>query len=131
MRARPVLMPAALMVALVLNATAFAGLDDYVFESLKAEFKMGDQAEISIRLIHKPSGKSVPDAVIFARRLDMAPDGMASMTAALEPLPVIEEGVYRFKTELAMAGNWQLSLAAKIQGEIGTYQSKIQLKASE
>jgi hypothetical protein len=131
MHARRVLMPAVLALALVLSATAFALADDYAFEPLNSELKMSDEAVISIRLVHKASGKPVPDAVIFARRLDMAPDGMATMTAPLEALPQTEAGVYRFKTDVTMTGNWQLSLAAKIQGEAGTQQTKIGLKVTE
>lgn len=124
------LLRAALAIALAASTVALAAPDDYAFEPLTPEVRMGE-AIVSVRLTHKPSGKPVSDAVIFARRLDMAPDGMASMTAALEPLPATEAGLYRFKTEVAMTGNWQLSLAAKIQGESGTHQSKIGLKVRE
>ena len=72
----------------------------------------------------------MPDAVIFAKRIDMAPDGMATMTTPLEPLPSTEPGVYRFKTNLTMEGGWQLRFGAKVQGETGTVESKLVLKAS-
>ena len=130
MPSRLVLIRAAFAMGLGLSTAAVAAPDDYVMEPVEREVKMGD-AIIAVRLTHKPSGKPISDAVIFAHRLDMAPDGMASMTAALESLPAAEAGVYRFKTELAMTGNWQLSLAAKIQGETGTHQSKIPLKVTE
>jgi hypothetical protein len=67
--------------------------------------------------------------VIFATRLDMAPEGMATMTAPVEALPSTEPGVYRFRTNLMMAGGWQLSLAAKVQGEVGTLQNQLILRA--
>jgi hypothetical protein len=91
--------------------------------------KQGD-AIISVRLIHKPDGKPVPDAVIFARRLDMAPDGMQEMATSIEPMPSSEPGLYRFKVVLTMEGGWQLSLGAKVQGEIGTLANKLILKAT-
>ncbi len=131
MHARPVFMGTVLAIALGLSAAAVAGPDDYAFEPLKAEVKMGSEAVVAARLVHKPTGKPVPDAVIFARRADMSPDGMATMTADLEPVPAGEGGVYRFKTNLPMAGNWQISLAAKIQGETGTLQSKFRLRVTE
>ena len=127
---RRFVMRAVLAMGLGASTAALAAPDDYVFEPLTAQVQMGD-AIIAVRLTHKPSGKPVPDAVIFAHRLDMAPDGMATMIAALVSLPAAEAGVYRFKTELAMTGNWQLSLAAKIQGETGTHQRKIPLKVTE
>jgi hypothetical protein len=66
--------------------------------------------------------------VISAKRIDMAPDGMAEMAGSLEQLPSTEPGVYRFKASLSMQGSWQLSLAAKVQGEIGTVESKLVVK---
>ena len=37
----------------------------------------------------------MPDAVIMAKRLDMAPDSMPTMTTPLEPLPSTEPGRIR------------------------------------
>lgn len=103
-------------------------LTHYAFELVSSEVKQGE-AIIEVRLIDKRSGKLVPEAVIFARRLDMAPEDMASMVAKLEPQPPTEPGTYRFKADLMMEGGWQLSLGAKIQGETGTVQNKLLLKA--
>ena len=83
-----------------------------------------------MRLVDKRSGAAVPDAVIFATRIDMAPDGMPTMTAPIEALPSTEPGVYRFKTNLMMAGGWRLSLAAKLQGETGTLENKLVLRVT-
>ena len=106
-----------------------AGLDDYAFELVQPQVKQGDGATVAVRLIHRPTGEAVPDAVIFARRIDMEPEGMATMTAPLEPIPGGDPGTYRFKTNLIMQGGWRLSLAAKVQGETGTVQSRLVLKA--
>lgn len=111
-----------------LSAPAWAEIQDYEFQLIDAAPKAGE-AVISVRLINKKTGKPVPDAVFAAARIDMAPDGMAGMTAPIEAMPSTEPGVYRFKTELMMAGGWRLSLAAKVQGETGTLESKLVLKA--
>jgi hypothetical protein len=105
-----------------------AGAADYEFQLVQKEMKKGD-AIVAVRLIDKRSRKPVPDAVIAVKRIDMAPEGMAEMGALLEQLPSPEPGVYRFKTELSMEGRWQLSLAAKVQGEAGTVQSKLVVRA--
>ena len=97
---------------------------------MQKEIEEGDDAVVAVRLVDKRTGKPVPDAVIFAKRIDMAPDGMPTMTAPLEQLPSTEPGVYRFKTSLAMEGGWQLSLGAKVQGETGTVENKLVLKAT-
>ena len=108
---------------------ARADIKDYEFQLIDPTVKKGD-AIISVRLVHKPDGKPVPDAVIFATRLDMAPDGMQEMATKIAPMPSAEPGVYKFKATLSMAGGWQLSLGAKVQGETGTVENKLVLKAT-
>lgn len=108
---------------------ARADIKDYEFQLVDKTVKKGD-AIIAVRLIHKPDGKPVSDAVIFAKRLDMAPDGMETMTTTIEPMPGTEPGVYRFKAAFTMEGGWQLSLGAKVQGETGTVENKLILKAT-
>lgn len=110
-------------------APALAGSKDYEFQLVDKEVKQG-KATIAVKLVHKPSGKSIPDAVIFAKRIDMGPDQMEGMTAPLEPLPSTEPGIYLFKTDLTMAGRWALSLGAKVQGETGTVESKLIVTAT-
>lgn len=122
---------AVLTTALVVSAVSSARADikDYEFRLVQAEVKKGDDAIVTARLIDKRTGKAVPGAVIFTTRLDMAPEGMSTMTAPVEALPSTEPGVYRFKVGLTMAGGWRLSLAAKIQGEIGTVENELTFKA--
>ncbi|HJU12652.1 MAG TPA: FixH family protein [Candidatus Binataceae bacterium] len=118
-------------VALIGSATiARADIKDYEFQLVDQTIKKGD-AIISVRLVHKPDGKPVPDAVIFAKRLDMAPEGMETMTTAIEPMPSTEPGVYRFKAAVMMEGGWRLSFGAKVQGETGTVESKLAIKAQK
>ena len=113
---------------LAITSPVHADVKDYEFQLVKSELKKGD-AIVEVRLINKKTQTPVPDAVIFAKRIDMAPDNMASMDSPLEPLPSTQPGVYRFKTNLSMAGGWRLSLGAKVQGEEGTVESKLILKA--
>jgi len=110
---------------------AFAGADDYVFEPVQAEPTKGDDVTVAVRLVHKPTGKPVADAVIFRTRIDMGPDGMAEMVSPVTPLPAKEPGIYAFKTDLPMAGRYLFSLAAKIQGEPETVVGKVMLKAKK
>src|SRR5271163_2132331 len=102
---------------ILLELPALADMKDYEFQLVQSEMKKGEGAIVAVRLVNRKTGKPVPDAVIFAKRIDMAPDGMETMQESLEPLPATEPGVYRFKTDLSMAGRWQLSLGAKVQGE--------------
>lgn len=108
---------------------ALADIKDYEFRLVQSELKQGTGVVITVRLIDKRSGKPVPDAVIFTKRIDMAPDGMEMMASPIEALPSTEPGTYRLKTNLTMAGSWRLSLGAKVQGEAGTLENKLTLKA--
>lgn len=111
-------------------AAALAAASDYAFEPVVAEMKKGDDVTVALRLVHKPSGKPVADAVIIRTRVDMAPDKMADMESPVSPLPSTEPGVYVFKTDLPMAGRYQFSIAAKVQGEPETVVGKVILKAT-
>ena len=126
-------MLAALVAATTLSAfgtaPSRADVKDYEFQLVQNEAKKGE-AIIAVRLFNKKTGKTVPDAVISAKRIDMAPDGMAEMATRVDQMPSTEPGVYRFKANLSMEGRWQLSLGAKVQGETGTVQSKLVLKAT-
>jgi len=113
-----------------LTARGRAEVRDYEFRLVQSEMKKGDGAVVAVRLVNKKNGTPVPDAVIFAKRIDMAPDGMETMQESLDPMPATEPGVYRFKTNLSMAGRWQLSLGAKVQGEDGTVETKLVLRVS-
>ena len=111
------------------GAAAFAGADDYVFEPVQAELTKGDDVTIAVRLLHKPTGKPVADAVIFRTRIDMEPEGMAEMVSPVTPLPATDPGTYAFKTDLPMPGRYLFRLAAKVQGEPETIVGKVMLKA--
>ena len=119
-------------VAMVGSATiARADIKDYEFQLVDQSINAGPDRIIAVRLINKTTGKPVPDAVIFATRLDMAPDGMQEMSTKVAPMPGTEPGTYRFKATLSMAGRWQLSLGAKVQGETGTVENKIVVRAEK
>ena len=109
---------------------ALADVDDYRFQLVQEAAKVGD-AVLAVRLLDKRTGKPVTDAVIFARRLDMAPDAMEEMATKVEQVPSTEPGIYRFKARLGMQGRWRLSLAAKVQGETGTVEDKLIVQATK
>ncbi|MCP3442828.1 FixH family protein [Bradyrhizobium sp. CCGUVB14] len=113
------------------TSAAIAGAGDYAFEPVKPEMKKGENVMLAVRLTNKQTGKPVSDAVIFKTRVDMAPDGMAEMESAVAPLPSREPGVYAFKTDLPMAGRYQMTLSAKVQGEPETVTGKVIVTATK
>lgn len=110
---------------------AFADIKDYEFQLMDPSVQAGADKIVTVKLMNKKTGKPVSDAVIFASRLDMAPDGMQEMVTKVTPLPGTEPGTYRFNANFSMAGRWQLSLGAKVQGETGTVESKLVVTAQK
>jgi len=125
---------AAVLVGLIyasLPIAASAEINDYEFQLVGTAVQVGADRIVTVRLVNKTTGKVVPDAVIFATRLDMAPDGMQEMATKVTAMPGTEPGTYRFKATLSMAGRWQLSLGAKVQGETGTIENKLVVTAQK
>ena len=110
---------------------ARADIKDYKFELVDQTVQAGPDKVITLRLMNTKTGKPVSEALIFAARLDMGPDGMQEMATKIVPMPGGEPGIYKFKANFSMAGRWQLSLGAKIQGETGTVETKFVITAQK
>jgi len=125
---------AALIGIAVIGSAAIARADikDYEFRLVEPTITAGKDKIVTVRLVNKTTGKPVPGAVIFATRLDMAPEGMPEMATkiALEP-GAAEPGSYRFKATFGMEEKWLLSLGAKVQGESGTVESRLVITAQK
>lgn len=118
------------VLALALPATsAVADADDYRFDLVSTDHRVGTGALLDLRLTNLRTGAAVEGAVIYATRMDMAPEGMATMTSAVTAMPADEPFTYRFATDLTMAGGWRFSVAAKVQGEPETVMAEIELRA--
>jgi len=105
----------ALFITIPLAVWAASG--DYRFELSGQPEKTGTGTLVKVRLITLADGKPVPGAEIVETRLDMGPDGMAAMTAPVMTLASTAPGVFRFEARPTMAGDWGLSLSAKVPGE--------------
>jgi hypothetical protein len=118
--------------ALALSLTASAALaaaENFRFDLVSTDHRAGSGAIVEIRLTDLRSGAPVEGAVIYATRMDMAPDGMSTMTTPVTAMPSDVPGTYRFSTDLTMAGGWRFSVAAKVQGETETISAEIELRA--
>ncbi|MDP1883096.1 MAG: FixH family protein [Bradyrhizobium sp.] len=110
---------------------ARADIKDYEFRLAEPTVAVGKDKRVTVQLFNRKTGEPVPDAVIFATRLDMAPDGMAEMATKVVHEPGGEPGSYRFKATYSMEGRWLLSLGAKVQGETGTVAGKLVITAQK
>ena len=115
-----------------ITTAARADIKDYKFELVDRTVKAGTTDRVvTVRLVNSKTGQPVPDAVVFATRLDMSTDGMPEMATKVTPVPGAEPGTYRFKATFGMAGRWLLTLGAKIQGETGAVDSKLVITAQK
>ena len=133
MSLKSILAGAIFVVALNLPGAAFAGAKDFTFEPVKAEVKKSSAVTLTVRLINKVTGKPVPNAVIFASRvdMDMTKQRMEDMTEKLKTVAGKEPGTYDFKTAISMAGDWVLTLSAKVPGETETVTGKVTFKVTD
>jgi hypothetical protein len=124
---------AALVTIAVMGSTnvSRADIKDYEFRLTEPTVAVGRDKIVTVQLINKTTGKPVPDAVIFATRLDMGPDGMPEMSTKIVPEPGGEPGSYRFRAAFGMEGRWLLSLGAKVQGETGSVEGKLVITANK
>jgi len=104
---------------------------DYRFELAQAQPAGSGKTDLTVRVVHVPDKKPVAGAVLFETKADMTPDGMADTTGKVTPLTSDQPGLYRFQIETGMAGKWQLSLGAKLQGETGTVRGTVPFAAAK
>jgi hypothetical protein len=121
----------ALLAASLPGVTAWASASDYRFEVVNTRPAGTGKTDITVRLVHLPDNRPVPDAVIFQTRADMAPAGMPTMTGSVAaPQAGPQPGTYRLQVETGMAGSWALTFAAKVQGEAETVRAQLTFTAA-
>ena len=115
----------AVAATLAIAASAWAAPADYRFELDGPPTRSGKAMVVKVRLIHVPDGKPVPGAIITQTKFDMGPEGMAEMGAPAKASATAEPGIYRVEAQPSMAGNWALTLAARVQGETETVRGTV------
>jgi hypothetical protein len=88
---RSIFAAAALLAAISLSGSAFAGANDYVFEPVKAEVKKGDDVVVSVRLKHKPG--------VYSFKTDLSMQGrwLLSIAAKVQGEPETVVGKITFR----------------------------------
>ena len=107
---------------------SYAAPPDYRFELVGTPTATGGKSTVQLRLVHLPDQKPVIGAVVFETKADMGPDGMPTMAAPAKLLPETTPGIYRIEVAPDMAGNWAISVAAKVQGEAETVRGSVTAK---
>lgn len=107
--------------------TAQADPKDYRFEVTERRLVLSPASPITVTLVNAKTHAPVAGAILFQSRLDMTMPGMGPMATRLTALPPDGKGTYPFVADVAMDGEWVLTLAAKIQGEAGTVAATLPL----
>jgi hypothetical protein len=91
--------------------------EDLSWTPAPAEVPLGTGVRVAV-LIEGPDGAVAidPDAVTEVR-IDMGPDGMATMAAPLRPVASGPGESLAWEADLAMAGRWALTVTAIVPGE--------------
>jgi hypothetical protein len=104
---------------------ALAEPKDYRFELQGPPVKAANATSFKVRLVHIPDGKPAAGAIIIQTRFDMSPASMPEMTAPAKITASTEPGVYDVEARPSAAGEWGLTLAAKVQGEAQTVKGTV------
>ncbi|MCO6416172.1 FixH family protein [Siccirubricoccus sp. KC 17139] len=127
---------AALAVAVAGCASAFqTSSESYRFELVDSQVRASDTGvQLRVRLVRLPDNRPVTGAEIYGQRLGMWMSGYKTttwrMTAAVGPAEAEGNGVYRLRAELPMAGEWSLSLSARVPGEARPVRGTVRVRAS-
>jgi hypothetical protein len=116
---------------IVMGPASHASSSDYRFELASPPTASGGKSIVTLRLLHLPDKKPVMGAVVFEAKADMGPDGMPTMAATAKTLPETTPGLYRIEVQPDMAGNYAISVAAKVQGETETVRGSVATKLTK
>lgn len=101
------------------------------FEAVTAEVPVGKDVRIELRLVGITPVPAAANIKVEASRIDMGPDGMATMAATLKPVASDKPGVLAYRTDLVMAGRWAFTITAKVKGHDKPIQSNVLFMAVE
>lgn len=132
---------ASLALSLALGACAGAAEvttpPDYRFDIVQQPVKVGQNSEITVRLVHLPTGQVVKDATISRSELEMpmlrqaykAPPSSLPMEEDVWYLGSDAQGTYRFRGNISMGGTWILNIWAQVPGEAESIRGALRFKA--
>ena len=101
------------------------------WEAVNSAVTTGKSVRLEVRLKGLSATSPADGVRITATRLDMAPDGMATMMTPVRVLPPPAPGVVAVEADLSMAGRWALSLTADVAGETSPVRGIVVFRATD
>lgn len=107
---------AAILALAGLGTMAGVNNEGYRFEAVTEHIPVGENVRIEVRLLG-PDARPVPvrTVALASTRIEMRPDGGATMDAPLTLLPSDKPGVFALETDVVMAGRWALAIEARLK----------------
>ncbi|MBI3452740.1 MAG: efflux RND transporter periplasmic adaptor subunit [Rhodospirillales bacterium] len=108
---------ATLVAALLILFPGLSGAAAQTWEAVNPQIAVGKNIRLEVRLV-EADGKAIARLVTAkSTRLDMGPDGMATMTSRLKPVATTTSGALAFETDIVMAGRWALTISGTPAGQ--------------
>lgn len=129
-------LPAFALAAALAACASAPPSSDYRFELLDQQVRRSPNAEVRVRLVHLPDNRPVSGAVIYEHRFDMPMSGYKVATSRMvrgpnpPPIATVEEGngVYRVHADVPMAGEWMMTLVARVPGEVQPVRGRVPMR---
>jgi hypothetical protein len=86
--------------------------------------------DVSVRLVHLPDAKPVIGATIVLAKVHMGA-GMGDMPGKAALAAGASADQYKIRTETSMAGQWALTLSAKVRGEAQPVTGTVSFNAAQ
>lgn len=115
----------------IINVPMSAAAADPTWQAVNPQVTVGKNVRIEVKLVGIEPPPAAADVQVTATRIDMGPDGMASMAASLKPLPSPGPGVLAFEADLVMAGRWALAITATVKGQAKPVTGTVVFTAAE
>jgi hypothetical protein len=90
---------------------------DYRFEAVTPTLQRGVGVPFQVRAVSRFNGQPVPGIEIRDAYVDRSPDGQRGGSLPAFFTPSLAYGVYNFRADLPVDGNWALTFQAKVPGE--------------
>lgn len=128
---RTVVLGAAVWLIVALAAWPAHAQSEPSFEAVTAEVPVGKDVRVELKLVGIKPVPAAADIKVEASRIDMGPDGMATMAATLKPVASDKPGVLAYRTDLVMAGRWAFTITANVKGHDKPIRSNVLFTAVE